>query len=115
MDFSDYQVASIPTSAFNVEPLKDEKVAKLCYLTLGLTGESGEFAEKVKKIVRDKNGQVSDSDLLALAKEMGDILWYLSQISTVLDVELDTIAKINLRKIQSRKKNDSLHGEGDDR
>jgi len=80
------------------------------YLTLGLVGEAGEVAEKVKKWKRD--GTV---DPHALAKELGDVLWYLANLSHDLGYSLSTIAEINLSKLARRTELGTLTGSGDDR
>lgn len=82
---------------------------------LGLVGEAGETADKIKKIIRDKNGQISVQDHTAITKELGDILWYLASVSRYLDTPLSVVAATNLEKLQSRQKRNQLQGEGDDR
>jgi NTP pyrophosphatase (non-canonical NTP hydrolase) len=85
------------------------------YPTLGLVGESGEVAEKIKKILRDKNGIVEKEDREEIKKELGDVLWYLAQISTELKIKLDDVAKTNLEKLFSRLKRGKIKGSGDNR
>jgi NTP pyrophosphatase (non-canonical NTP hydrolase) len=75
--------------------------------------EAGEFAGKVKKIFRDKNGVISDADREALKQELGDVLWYLTQIATELDLSLDEIAQTNIDKLASRLERNQIQGEGD--
>ena len=70
---------------------------------LGLVGETGEIAEKFKKIYRDKNGELSEADKLEIKKELGDVLWYLSVISSYLNISLDEVAAENAEKLSSRK------------
>lgn len=82
---------------------------------LGLTGEAGEVADKIKKIVRDKAGEVTPEDTAAISKELGDVLWYLSSIARYLDMPLEEVARGNLEKLASRKTRGKLHGEGDER
>ena len=82
---------------------------------LGLAGEAGEAADKVKKVIRDKGGYASDEDRQAIAKELGDVLWYLANIARYLNIPLSEIAEGNIDKLSSRKKRNKLHGEGDDR
>lgn len=93
----------------------DSEFRDLLHWVLGINGEAGEIAEKVKKIIRDKNGEVSDSDKTELAKEVGDVLWYLAVFAHNLGVPLETIAQQNLDKLQSRKKRGVLQGSGDNR
>ncbi|MBI4675133.1 MAG: nucleoside triphosphate pyrophosphohydrolase family protein [Chloroflexi bacterium] len=85
----------------------------LVYPTLGLVNEAGELAGKVKKIFRDKDGVVSDADRDALKYELGDVLWYLAQIATELNLSLDEIAEANIDKLMSRLERNAIQGEGD--
>lgn len=82
---------------------------------LGLTGEAGEAADKIKKILRDKGGVVSDEDRASIIKELGDTLWYLAAISRYLGVPLSEVANGNIEKLESRLQRNQLHGEGDNR
>jgi len=85
------------------------------YPTLGLSGEAGEVAEKVKKILRDKEGIVGESDKKEITKELGDVLWYLAQIATELDISLETVVEKNIEKLRSRKERGQISGSGDNR
>jgi NTP pyrophosphatase (non-canonical NTP hydrolase) len=87
----------------------------IVYPTLGLVNEAGELAGKVKKIFRDKGGQINGEDRQALKQELGDVLWYLAQICTELDLTLEEVAQANLEKLFSRLERGTLHGEGDNR
>jgi len=87
----------------------------IVYPTLGLVNEAGEFAGKVKKIFRDKNGNISNADREALKHELGDVLWYLAQLCTELDLTLEEVAQANLEKLFSRLERGQIRGEGDDR
>jgi NTP pyrophosphatase (non-canonical NTP hydrolase) len=80
------------------------------YLTLGLVGEAGEVAEKIKKLIRD--GSI---DHEAIAKELGDVLWYLARLSNHFTYSLNDIAQINIDKLTSRKTRGKLQGNGDNR
>lgn len=82
---------------------------------LGLTGEAGETADKIKKILRDKDGLVSDEDRVSIIKELGDTLWYLAAISRYLGVPLSEVASRNIEKLESRYQRNKLHGKGDER
>lgn len=82
---------------------------------LGLAGEAGEAADKVKKILRDKGGYASEEDRTALVKELGDVLWYVANVARYLGVSLSDVAESNIEKLSSRKKRNKLHGEGDER
>lgn len=109
MDFSEYQRASRATAVY---PNAGED---LTYPALGLCGEAGEVAEKVKKAIRDDGGVLSEERRAALAAELGDVLWYLSQLATEADLDLDVIAAANLEKLLSRRARGVLQGSGDRR
>jgi NTP pyrophosphatase (non-canonical NTP hydrolase) len=79
------------------------------------TGEAGEVAEHAKKAIRDDGGEISDERRLALARELGDVLWYTSQLATELGLELEDIARENLDKLLSRQRRGVLSGGGDNR
>lgn len=114
MNFNEYQQTIIKFDTFKEQSnnLNDPSfIAKI----LGLSGESGEVAEKFKKILRDKNGKISDEDKLEIIKELGDVLWYVATISRYLNVSLETVANTNLEKLTSRKNRNELHGSGDNR
>lgn len=87
----------------------------LVYPTLGLVGEAGEIAEKVKKILRDQKGAVNDQNREDLLKEIGDVLWYVAALASELQVDLQVIALLNLSKLDGRKNRGVLGGSGDDR
>ena len=86
----------------------------LMYVGLGL-GEAGEVQGKIKKILRDNGGVVTGEVRMAIAKEIGDELWYLSQIATELQLFLEDIASENIAKLLDRKARGVLQGSGDDR
>ena len=86
----------------------------LIYTCLGLAGESGEFIDKVKKLVR-QNKQPNEAEQNALALELGDILWYIAMAAEELDCDLEEVARQNLAKLQSRKNRNLIQGEGDNR
>lgn len=109
MNFAHYQQESRKTAmypgAFDL--------GGLLYCTLGLCGESGEIAEKVKKIVRDSNGIVSDDTKRLLLLELGDVLWYVSNLCTELGGDFSAVAQGNLDKLFSRKERGVIQGSGD--
>lgn len=86
----------------------------LAYLGLGL-GEAGEVQGKIKKIIRDDGGILSDAARIALLKELGDLQWYVAMLAHEIDVPLSVIAEVNLDKLSDRKRRDVLAGSGDDR
>jgi NTP pyrophosphatase (non-canonical NTP hydrolase) len=87
----------------------------IVYPTMGLVNEAGEVAGKVKKIFRDRNGDISEADRQALKQELGDVLWYLAQIATELDLSMQEIAEANLVKLFSRLERGQIGGDGDER
>lgn len=91
------------------------KGTDLSYPALGLAGEAGEVAEKVKKIIRDKNGIIDNEIREALKKELGDVLWYVNALCHTIDVHIGDVAEANLTKLYSRKLRGKIQGEGDDR
>lgn len=80
------------------------------YVALGLASEAGEFAGKVKKMIRDNK-----YDLEAMAAELGDVLWYVARAAAELDLHLSDIAQENVEKLKSRMERGKLKGSGDDR
>jgi NTP pyrophosphatase (non-canonical NTP hydrolase) len=109
MNFQEYQEKSRKT-AFYPGAGKN-----FIYPTLGLSGEAGEVAEKIKKIIRDKGGKIDDSSREEIKKELGDVLWYVSQLATELGLPLDDIAEKNIEKLYSRLDRKVLGGSGDNR
>lgn len=87
----------------------------IVYPTLGLVNEAGEVAGKVKKIFRDKEGAISNEDRESLKYELGDVLWYLTQICTELDLTLEEVAAANIAKLSARLERGTIRGEGDKR
>ena len=87
----------------------------IVYPTLGLVNEAGEVAGKIKKIFRDKGGVIGDEDRESLKQELGDVLWYLTQICTELDITLQEVAEANLVKLLSRLERGKIQGDGDNR
>jgi len=110
MTFDEYQARALTTVISNTDKFKDT-----LHWVLGINGEAGEVAEKVKKIIRDKNGEISEQDKQELGKEIGDVLWYLAVFAHDLGIPLDQIARENLAKLQSRKARGVLGGAGDNR
>ena len=92
-----------------------QKGRNIVYPALGLNGEAGEVAEKVKKIIRDKKGKMDAEARKAISQEVGDILWYCAQMATELKYSLDQIARENIEKLRSRKRRGVISGDGDKR
>jgi NTP pyrophosphatase (non-canonical NTP hydrolase) len=108
VEFSEYQRFSRRTAEYPRE-------AWLTYPALGLAGEAGEVAEHAKKAIRDDAGMVTDERRSAMAKELGDVLWYVAQLASELGLEMDQIARDNLEKLFSRQRRGVLSGSGDER
>jgi len=113
MDFDKYQKKAKKYDFF--EPEGDLRAAGFVEKILGLTGEAGETADKIKKIIRDKEGVASDVDREAIKKELGDTLWYLAAVARYLEIPLSEVAAGNIEKLESRYQRNKLHGEGDER
>jgi len=109
MTFEEYQKLSRKTAIY------PDKGNNFIYPTLGLTGEAGEVAEKIKKVLRDDKGIIDDSRKQEIKKELGDVLWYLSQIATELHLSLNDVADSNIKKVNSRQERNKISGEGDNR
>ena len=87
----------------------------IIYPTLGLTGEAGEVANKVKKIIRDDGNKINESLVQEISAEIGDCLWYISVLADDIGCKLSDIANTNLIKLENRKKKGTIHGSGDKR
>jgi NTP pyrophosphatase (non-canonical NTP hydrolase) len=108
MNFEDYQTQASKTAIYN-----DADV--VIYPVLGLLSEAGEVAGKVKKVLRDNNGQFLPEHREAIADEVGDCLWYIASICTDLGFGMETIAQRNLDKLNSRMARGVIQGSGDTR
>jgi NTP pyrophosphatase (non-canonical NTP hydrolase) len=108
VQLSEYQRLSRRTAEY-------PRGAWLAYPALGLAGEAGEVAEHAKKAIRDDGGKVFSERREALAAELGDVLWYVAQLASELELDLDAIAAGNLEKLLSRQRRGVLSGSGDDR
>lgn len=113
MRFDEYQKKAKKYDFF--EATEDLKEVGFMEKVLGLTGEAGEAADKIKKLLRDKDGVISDEDRALIIKELGDTLWYLASISRYLGVPFSEVAEGNIEKLESRYQRNKLHGEGDNR
>lgn len=108
MTLNEYQQKALETAIYPHE-------YKVVYPALGLAGEAGEAADKVKKIIRDNNGEVSKEKALEIAKEIGDVLWYCATLANDLGYDLDTVGQMNYEKLHSRQERGKLSGSGDNR
>ncbi len=109
MEFNEYQQLASRTANY---PSLGQRFV---YPMLGLAGEAGEVAEKIKKVFRDEGGIVSAEKREELKKELGDVLWYLSQLARDLDIPFEEVAQKNLEKTQKRQKLGIISGSGDNR
>lgn len=109
MKINDYQQKALATAIY-------PSSCKILYPCLGLAGETGEVLEKVKKVLRDKNGDFSEENFKKeITKELGDVLWYISNLASDLGVSLEEIANVNVAKLESRLSRGVLNGSGDNR
>lgn len=109
MDFDEYQKISSSTAVYpNIGN-------NFVYPTLGLADESGEVVGKIKKVIRDDGGVITEEKKLEIKKELGDVLWYLQQIATELNIKFSDVAKANVEKLASRLDRGVLKGSGDNR
>lgn len=109
MDLNKYQTEALKTAVY------PNMGSNFPYPALGLAGEAGEVADKLKKVIRDNDGILTDPVRDAVAKELGDVLWYVSVLAFELDYNLEEIAKNNLAKLASRQERGVLAGSGDNR
>lgn len=120
MTFAEYQRLAAETAVYPDIAVNPNSVGESCggnyiYPALGLCGESGEVAEKVKKIIRDKDGFVEETDRVAVAKELGDVLWYVSALCKEFQLDMGAVAQGNLDKLAARAAKGTLGGSGDNR
>ena len=111
MNFQEYQQKA---RGFAIYPGKGTAYG-FAYTALGLNGESGEVAEHAKKILRDDSGKTSPERKNHLKKELGDVLWYISNCCSELGLSLNEIAELNVEKLSSRKKRGMIKGQGSHR
>lgn len=111
MEFNEYQDTASKTALFE----RNDTHYILMYLGMGLAGETGEVVEKIKKLVRPAEITITDEKRADLKKEIGDVLWYLSQMARVLGLSLEDVAEANLQKLTDRASRGVIHSEGDNR
>jgi NTP pyrophosphatase (non-canonical NTP hydrolase) len=110
MTFDEYQKQALTTAIFNPDPLMDKTI-----WAMGVAGEAGEVIEKWKKVVAYKKGEVTEQDTAELAKELGDVVWYIALLAHSLGLSFDDVMQQNLQKLQDRKQRDVIKGQGDNR
>lgn len=111
MLINEYQMMAMTTRTASTYPEERRTI----YPTLGLTGEAGEVADKVKKVLRDKDGVFSFDDKREIALELGDVMWYAAALAADLGFTLEEIANMNLKKLADRNMRGMIHGKGDHR
>ena len=107
--FTEYNEAAAKTD------LEFPNSNELFYLALGLSGETGEVSDHIKKHIRDDNGKLTPKRRELILKECGDILWYLNKLANQLNSSLGEVAEMNIKKLASRHKRNQIHGSGDER
>jgi NTP pyrophosphatase (non-canonical NTP hydrolase) len=107
MTFDDYQKQALATAI--------DEGSELMQRVLGLVGESGEIADKIKKWYRDQNGDLEKLDKEDLMAELGDTLWYIATLADYLGYTLEEVARYNVDKLASRHQRGVLGGAGDNR
>lgn len=113
MNANDYQKQAI-TTAYTDSQHADTLMEKTIW-AMGIAGEAGEVIEKWKKIVAYKEGKISRDDKDELAKELGDVIWYIAVMANSLGLSLDDIMQRNLDKLSSRQERGAIKGQGDNR
>jgi NTP pyrophosphatase (non-canonical NTP hydrolase) len=109
MDFSVYQSASAHTWR------SMDGMEGVYYLTMGLASEAGEVVGKIKKALRDCDGCIDEARSVAVADELGDVLWYVARLADELGWDLNQVARNNIKKLTDRKQRGVIQGDGDKR
>ncbi len=118
MNFNEYQDFTKTTAKYYeifYRHFGKESGSEYLYSALGLNGEAGEIADKMKKLFRDRDGIVDEGFKEDIKKELGDVLWYVARIADDFGLTLEEVAKGNYEKLSSRKERGTLHGDGDNR
>ena len=108
LSLNEYQKGALETAVYPEQ-------YRVIYPALGLAGEAGEAADKVKKLIRDDHGEISDEKRHAIAMEIGDVLWYCATLSHDLGYTLEDVGRMNYEKLLSRKQRGKICGSGDER
>lgn len=108
MTLNEYQEGARRTAIY-------PETRRIIYPTLGLTGEAGEVADKVKKVIRDNDDQFTAEKCHQIALELGDVMWYAASLAHDLGYTLEEVCQMNLDKLASRMQRDKIHGSGDER
>lgn len=102
MQLNDFQKQTLQSVA-----ITDKSIAALAHRALGLSGEAGILANVIKKAIRDKNGELSDEDILFLKEKIGDVLYYSAVLAEYANLSFEDIAQKNLEKNERFTKNRS--------
>lgn len=113
MDMNEYQMQAGKTAIYPDAHIGSIK--GISYTGIGLAEEAGEVAGHIKRILRDDEQQLTDERKVAILKELGDVLWYVSQLASELNTPLSVVASFNIAKLKERKETGKLQGEGSDR
>ncbi len=108
MTLEEYQKAALTTAVYPDD-------YRVVYPALGMNGEAGEVADKVKKVIRDNGAVLTDEKKREIAKEIGDVMWYCATLANDLGYSLEEVGEMNIAKLQSRKERGMLGGSGDNR
>lgn len=108
MTINEYQEAALTTAVY-----PEDK--RIIYPALGMCGEAGEVADKVKKVIRDNNQNFDTARKIEIAYEIGDVLWYCATMAHDIGFTLEAVAQMNIDKLASRQKRGKLGGSGDNR
>jgi NTP pyrophosphatase (non-canonical NTP hydrolase) len=108
-DFDDYQKQAKKTAKY------PDIGKNFAYPVIGLAGETGEVSEKIKRVIREDGGKVTKEARLEITKELGDVMWYIAQLSTELKIKLSDVIALNIKKLTRRKREGKIYGSGDNR
>lgn len=120
MNPNDYQMKAHEFADYSQPVILDKEknvISSVNYIypVMGLTEEAGEVAGKFAKAVRDCNGKIDETRKIEIIKELGDVMWFVAEIATVLNVPLEEVMQKNISKLTSRLERGIIHGSGDNR
>ncbi len=110
MEIEEYSEQAVETAVY-----PDKNEGNFIYPALGLAGEAGEVAEKIKKILRDEGGELTAEKREQLGDELGDVLWYWAALCRELELSPTAVASQNIEKLADRQARDKIQGSGDNR
>lgn len=108
MKLTEYQILALGTAVYPEQ-------YNIIYPALGMAGEAGEVADKVKKVIRDDNSQFTEEKKKEIAKEIGDVLWYCAVLAHDIGFSLEEVGRMNIEKLKSKQERGKLSGSGDNR